>query len=187
MNKLYHGFSKSSGVYKITNIENGLVYYGQAKKLQKRAIQHETALIAGAWGKVSKKGRQIKHYNEHLQADWNKYGSDAFEFEVIAVYPDETERTVAEQALIDEHYGPGCYNVRKKVSSPRKTQNHTPKPIKQPKPIGQGRKGKKNSKEWCTAMSATQKVVHAKRRERRALAAEKYRTILPVKIYSSIL
>ena len=170
MNKVYHGFSKSSGVYKITNIENGLVYYGQAKKLQKRAIQHETALIAGAWGKVSKKGRQIKHYNEHLQADWNKYGSDAFEFEVIAVYPDETERDEAEQALINEHYGLGCYNARKKISSPKRTQSHTTKTIKQPKPIGQGMKGKKRSKEWCDAQGARQRRAGINRRERRALA-----------------
>jgi len=114
MNKVYHGFSKSSGVYKITNKDNGLVYFGQAVQLATRAMQHETTL------------NRNKHANYHLQAAWNKYGSDVFEFEVIAVYPDRTERDAAEQVLIDEHYGPGCYNMKKTVLPAQTTWSHTP-------------------------------------------------------------
>lgn len=114
MNKVYHGFSHSSGVYKITNKDNGLVYFGQAAQLATRAMQHEKALLKN------------KHDNNHLQNAWNKYGPDAFEFEVIAVYSNKTERNAAEQALIDENYGPGCYNIMKKVLPAKGTWSHTP-------------------------------------------------------------
>ena len=143
MNKVYHGFSHSSGVYKITNIENGDVYFGQAVQLATRAMQHEKALVKN------------KHKNPHLQAAWNKYKSDAFEFEVIAVYPERTERDAAEQALIDEHYGPGCYNIMKKVSTVAGTWSHTPEETRAK--LRASNIGVKRSPETCAAISAAKK------------------------------
>lgn len=143
MNKVYHGFSHSSGVYKITNKDNGLVYFGQAVQLATRAIQHEKALVKN------------KHSNYHLQASWNKYGPDVFEFEVIAVYPDRSERDAAEQALIDEHYGPGCYNIMKTVAPSQTTWSHTPEETRA-KNIA-AHKGKKLSAETRAAISAAHK------------------------------
>lgn len=185
MNKVYHGFSHSSGVYKITNKDNGLVYFGQASQLATRAMQHEQAL------------NKNKHKNPHLQAAWNKYGAAAFEFEVIAVYPERTERDAAEQALIDEHYGPGCYNIMKKVLPAPGTWSHTPEetrakhsaalkgkkrsaehraaviaalkgkklPPEHRAAISAARKGKKHTPEHCAAMKAG----WAKRREAKPL------------------
>ena len=143
MNKVYHGFSHSSGVYKITNKDNGLIYFGQAVQLATRAMQHESKL------------NKNKHKNQHLQAAWNKYGPDVFEFEVIAVYPDKTERDAAEQALIDENYGPGCYNIMKTVSPAPGTWSHTPEETRAR--MSAATKGRKLSPEHCAAVSAANK------------------------------
>jgi len=152
MNKIYHGFSHCAGIYKITNIENGVVYFGQAAQLGTRAQQHERNLVAGAEGRVNSKGKLIKHHNCYLQDAWNKYKSDAFEFEVIAVYPDKTERTAAEQALIDEHYGPGCYNIATDATvngmSGRKHEQETKDKI------AAAKKGIKLSVDHCAAIGA---------------------------------
>ena len=156
MNKIYHGFSHCSGIYKITNIENGDVYFGQASQLGTRAQQHEGKLIAGAEGRVNSKGKPIKHDNRYLQAAWNKYKSDAFEFEVIAVYPDKTERDAAEQALIDEHYGPGCYNLAPKVK-PQGPWSHTPEETSEK--LRAANLGKKHSPEHCAANAAAHKGI----------------------------
>lgn len=197
MNKVYHGFSHSSGVYKITNIENGDVYFGQASQLATRAMQHEGKLIAGAEGRLNREGKPIKHGNKHLQAAWNKYKSDAFEFEVIAVYPDKTERTAAEQALIDEHYGPGCYNMapdatsgmsgrkheqhtKDKISAAIKGIKHAPQTKDQKDAKSARQKGKKLPVETCEKMSAAAKAAAllrwAKYRAAKALLAS---TVLP--------
>lgn len=50
---------------------NELVYIGQTKNLLKRKRQHISEL------------RHNNHYNAHLQRSWNKYGEDAFVWNVI--------------------------------------------------------------------------------------------------------
>lgn len=60
-----------AGIYKITNTVNGKVYIGSAINIERRFKQHIYSLNKGA------------HYNPHLQSSWNKYGEDAFVFEVI--------------------------------------------------------------------------------------------------------
>ncbi len=60
-----------SGIYKITCKANGRIYVGSAVKLSNRWRQHRDALIRG------------DHDNARLQNSWNKYGADAFEWEVI--------------------------------------------------------------------------------------------------------
>lgn len=114
MNKVYNGFSKSSGVYQIINKINGHMYFGQAAQLATRAMQHEYSL------------NKNKHDNKHLQRAWNLYGSDAFEFTVLGVYPDKILRDAAEQALITEFYGESCYNMSKSVFPAPGTWSFTP-------------------------------------------------------------
>lgn len=60
-----------SGIYKILNITNGKFYIGSSKNLDERWRIHKVDL------------NRNQHYNRHLQASWNKYGSDKFKFEVI--------------------------------------------------------------------------------------------------------
>lgn len=59
------------GIYKITNKINGKIYVGQSIDIQRRFWQHKNELNKGT------------HHSEHLQNSWNKYGEQAFSFEII--------------------------------------------------------------------------------------------------------
>jgi len=63
----------TSGIYKITCTVTGKFYIGSATDLCHRCAQHLYAL------------RNNQHHNPKLQAAWNKYGPDAFLFEVLEV------------------------------------------------------------------------------------------------------
>lgn len=61
-----------SGVYLITNTMNGKVYVGSgAISIKLRWTRHKMLLKAR------------KHWNQYLQNAWNKYGKEAFRFEVL--------------------------------------------------------------------------------------------------------
>lgn len=60
-----------SGIYKIENVERGIVYIGQSKDVFARFNSHKSEL------------RKNRHHNRHLQAAWNKYGEDAFKFSLV--------------------------------------------------------------------------------------------------------
>jgi group I intron endonuclease len=62
-----------SGVYEIRNSENGNNYIGSAADLNVRLKLHRFYLRRGT------------HPNRHLQASWNKYGSDAFVFRTMLI------------------------------------------------------------------------------------------------------
>lgn len=59
------------GIYAVTNTVSGTVYVGQARNIRKRWEVHRCTLENG------------KHRNGYLQRAWNKYGAEAFRFEVI--------------------------------------------------------------------------------------------------------
>jgi group I intron endonuclease len=61
----------TSGIYKITCTANKRIYIGSAANLRQRKNLHAHEL------------RQNKHGNRHLQRAWNKYGEQAFTFEVL--------------------------------------------------------------------------------------------------------
>lgn len=60
-----------SGIYKITCLENGRVYIGQAKNILSRWTEHRSKLNGNY------------HINKHMQSAWNKYGESNFIFEVL--------------------------------------------------------------------------------------------------------
>jgi len=60
-----------SGVYVITNTVNGKRYVGQAVDLHVRWLHHRSRLRRG------------NHHSQYLQSSWNKYGPEAFTFEVL--------------------------------------------------------------------------------------------------------
>jgi len=62
---------KISGIYKITNIQNGFCYIGQAINLNDRKRRHFRDL------------KNNKHKNPYLQNAYNKYGEENFEFNII--------------------------------------------------------------------------------------------------------
>lgn len=105
-------FNKT-GVYKITNTVNGKVYVGSAYVLKKRKSDHFTQL------------KRNIHGNKHLQSAYNKYGVDAFQFEVL-------EKCSKDDVLEREDYWMGHYDSRNrkrgynmKMASNKKGYRHT--------------------------------------------------------------
>lgn len=61
----------TSGIYQIKNSINGGVYFGRSVDVNDRLIHHRNEL------------RRNVHRNKRLQNAWNKYGEDAFRFELV--------------------------------------------------------------------------------------------------------
>lgn len=89
----------NSGVYKIENTINRKVYIGSSSKLRERFRDHVNLL------------KIRKHENSHLQAAWNKYGSESFTFEIFE-YCEKEFLAEREQYYIDL-YNSVCsgYNI----------------------------------------------------------------------------
>ena len=68
-----------AGVYKITNKKTNAIYIGASTVLSVRWRRHLLDL------------RKEEHSNINLQEDYNKYGLEAFEFEVLEEHPPETQ------------------------------------------------------------------------------------------------
>jgi hypothetical protein len=79
---------RSSGVYQIRCVPTGKVYVGSAVNLWKRWEQHRRSLRKG------------QHGNRYLQAAWNKYGEESFDFSVLE-FVDVIDLLRAEQEWID--------------------------------------------------------------------------------------
>lgn len=79
---------KRSGIYIITNLVNGKRYIGSTCDLYARLCDHLFLL------------RHQNCHNAHLQASWNKYGEDAFDYGVLE-YCEAEDRFVREQYYID--------------------------------------------------------------------------------------
>lgn len=75
MTTFYHSaqpsLPTSGGIYRITCTTTSKIYIGSALNLQKRRNEH--------WYHLSRK----THRNQKLQGAWNKYGEDAFTFEIL--------------------------------------------------------------------------------------------------------
>ena len=73
--KTFRRFKKrmKAGVYLISNNVNGKCYVGSTIHLDQRRKQHFSRL------------EHNKHVNKHLQNAYNKYGREAFEFEVLEI------------------------------------------------------------------------------------------------------
>lgn len=87
--------TEKPGIYAIRHLESGKVYVGSASNISKRWSRHRKELHAGT------------HKNKHLQAAWNKYGEEAFVFEVLEL---TIELDAREQFWIDKT---GCLNADK--------------------------------------------------------------------------
>lgn len=77
------------GVYQIKCIINGKIYIGSGVDIYDRCEQHRRSLRRG------------DHVNAHLQAAWNKYGGENFEFTVLEL-TERSDLLRAEQDWIDQ-------------------------------------------------------------------------------------
>ena len=101
-----------SGIFKITNKANGKIYVGKGVNVRGRLNGQHLQL---KWG---------SHRNRAMQEDWNRFGPDAFSFEVLDYLPSldgprqdlEEELTALEQLWMAklEPYGDKGYNDRPK-------------------------------------------------------------------------
>ena len=98
----------TSGVYQIKCTDNGKFYIGSAVDMHDRCEHHRSSLRRG------------DHTNSHLQAAWNKYGEENFEFTVLE-FSKKNGLLHAEQKWIDQS---GCtdkeigFNIYPIASSP---------------------------------------------------------------------
>ena len=84
-------FSKDykTGIYKITNKQNGKFYIGSSVQITRR--------IAGHINQLNKNC----HINRHLQNAWNQHGPNSFIFERIERVKDKTKLIEREQYYLD--------------------------------------------------------------------------------------
>lgn len=66
-------YKEITGIYQIRNLRNNKVYIGSAKSIMNRFSIHKRLL------------RKNKHFNNHLQASYNKYGLENFSFEILEI------------------------------------------------------------------------------------------------------
>lgn len=67
----------SSGIYEIVNIRNSKRYIGKSNAIRDRWASHRTMLNTG------------KHHCKALQDDFNRYGKDAFKYNVVETVKDK--------------------------------------------------------------------------------------------------
>lgn len=79
-----------AGVYLISNNVNGKCYVGSTIHLDQRRKQHFSRLAHN------------KHVNKHLQNAYNKYGREAFEFEVLEII--DIDDSIKENLLMREQF-----------------------------------------------------------------------------------
>jgi len=134
----------NTGIYKIKNKVNGKFYIGQTGDS-----------FDSRWDKLKKNN----HHNKHLQAAYNKYGEDNFEFEVIITCPAETKAlNFWEELFLRDHWDKDyCYNQRegggnrgrhsketkRKMSEVKLGENN---PMYSKKPWNKGKKASKETR-----------------------------------------
>ena len=77
--------NQPAAIYQIKNKETGKTYIGATTMFADRLNNHKSYLRTG------------KHENQALQEDYNKYGLDVFEFEVIEEHPCDTDFKILEK------------------------------------------------------------------------------------------
>jgi group I intron endonuclease len=82
---------RSGVIYRIKCVANGRAYIGSSVNVKRRFYLHCRDLVAGT------------HHSPRLQNAWNKYGSDAFVFEVVEHVADALFLVAREQFWIWEH------------------------------------------------------------------------------------
>jgi group I intron endonuclease len=94
-------------IYKIVNLVNDKFYVGSTIHKKVRFRQHRKLL------------RGNRHHCKHLQAAWNKYGEEKFDFRVVEEVPDAVSLQGVEDRWLKEHVGQTyCYNTGHSSAAP---------------------------------------------------------------------
>lgn len=104
-----------TGIYRILNKTNGRFYMGSTEEsFTERWREHKWRLCSNT------------HHNPSLQAAWNKYGENIFEFQIVLLC-DPDNCLHYEQLFLDKYWDNGikCYNAGKKADAPMKGRKHT--------------------------------------------------------------
>ena len=106
--------SRNFGIYQIRNLVTDTRYVGKTERgFAVRKREHHRRLAHG------------QHCNAHLQRSWNKYGSENFVFEPLAII-EPSLLTIFEQRAFDIlSLKRGCYNQGLFVDSPRHGRTHS--------------------------------------------------------------
>ena len=117
---------KIIGIYSITNTLNNKRYIGYSIDIQRRWTTHKRDL------------KNNKHENSHLQNAYNKYGENAFEFEII-------EECTKENIKDKEKYWIAFYNSKNEGYNMSEGGDGILNPTEDVrKKISEGLKGEKN-------------------------------------------
>lgn len=160
--------SKQSGIYKITNILNNHCYVGSAVNINRRFITHRYRL------------NDQTHHSSYFQNAWNKYGSEAFIYEIL-LYCSKSDLIFYEQRAIDT-YKPE-YNMCPTAGSSlgrKLTEEHKAKisasgkgrivSEETRKNLSEAKKGKRMCQEAIDKMAATKRGAKIKPRTPEACA-----------------
>lgn len=140
---------KQIGIYRITNIKNGMTYVGKTgMNFGDRWDCHRAQLNGGY------------HHNSSLQSDWNKFGADNFEFKIIETVEDTSCLNDLETKYITMYREQGLnYNVSDGGDAPNLGKHLSDETKRK---IGEKNRanmtGKKASDETKKKMSRSQKA-----------------------------
>lgn len=138
-----------TGVYRITNIINGKSYFGKTMmNFGKRWDHHRSMLRCG------------RHGNANLQKEWDEYGEDNFEFEIVKICDDDEEANKIEiECIAKGRENDLVYNIAPGGRFNWATGKHLPEETK--RKIGEKNRkhmtGRKLPEETKKKMSESQK------------------------------
>lgn len=148
------GIYDQFGIYRVTNKENGRTYIGKTgTSFGDRWDCHRSQLRGGY------------HDNPHLQKEWNEYGEDSFEFEIVEAVEDASLLNDLEIRYIKEYRNRGiCYNILDGGDGGFRLGHHLSEDTK--RKIGEKNRvnmlGRKASEETKKKMSDSQKKRYEK-------------------------
>ena len=130
--------NNKTGVYKITCLDNGRFYIGQALNIEDRWKRHLRSL------------KREKHCNIHLQRVYDKYGKDSLKFEILALCPSQLLDPI-ENGYLKLYVGTeNCMNIARDAKNSWKGRKHTEETCAK---MREAAKGKKLSEEHKAAIS----------------------------------